>query len=190
MINFTQRLDKAIRVAAWAHEQANQHRKGSGIPYIIHPFGTMLIASSVTNDEDVLIACLLHDVLEDVDETIYSEQKMNDNFGERVVSIVEGVTKDTSIKSWQGRADAYLYHLENEASDESVIVSCADKIHNLMSILADYRILGDKLWSRFNAGKEKQLWWYQEILRVTSKRAPSMNLNKDLAKLVEELRTI
>ena len=62
MINYTERLDKALRKAAWSHEQQGQHRKGSDIPYIIHPVGAMMIASNATDDEDILIACLMHDV--------------------------------------------------------------------------------------------------------------------------------
>jgi (p)ppGpp synthase/HD superfamily hydrolase len=190
MINYTEKLDKAIRVAAWAHEQQGQHRKGSGLPYIVHPFGTMVIASNVTNDEDILIACLLHDILEDVDEKIYNKQKMNNDFGERVVSIVDGVTKDSSIKDWQGRADAYLLHLEKKASDESVVVSAADKIHNLLSIIDDYKLLGDELWSRFNAGKKQQLWWYRSILGVITKRNVPSKLSLELKNLILQLESL
>ncbi len=71
MINYTSRLDNAVREAARAHEIEGQHRKGTDIPYIIHPFGVMMIASNATDDEDVLIACLMHDVLEDVNRVQY-----------------------------------------------------------------------------------------------------------------------
>ena len=186
-MNITPRLEQAIRVAAIAHRK--QNRKGSDTPYIIHPFTVMCIAEKVTRDEDILVACLLHDIIEDVPDE-YSRNDMLEDFGEHVVSIVDGVTKDGSIIDWQGRADAYLYHLEHKASDESVMVSCADKIHNLMSILADYDILGEELWSRFNAGKEKQKWWYDQVLRVTNKRLPDMSLNKDLAELIRKFSSI
>jgi (p)ppGpp synthase/HD superfamily hydrolase len=130
-MKFNTRIDRAIKIAGAAHR--NQKRKGSDIPYIMHPFAVMTIAGEVTNDDNVLIACLLHDVLEDVPEK-YSKEQMRKDFGENVVKIVEGVTKDDSLKSWKGRSDAYLKHLEEQASDESVLVSCADKIHNLMSM--------------------------------------------------------
>jgi (p)ppGpp synthase/HD superfamily hydrolase len=149
-MNVTPRLESAIRTAAIAH--STQLRKGSKTPYITHPFGVMCIAQTVTEDEDILIACLFHDILEDVPEN-YSRQQMIKDYGDRVVSIVDGVTKDDTIKDWQGRADAYLSHLKNSASDESVIVSCADKVHNLMTILEDYKVVGDVLWTRFNAVK-------------------------------------
>ena len=186
-MNFTPRIEKAIRTATVAHRK--QKRKGSDIPYIIHPFSVMCIASEVTNDEDILIACLFHDILEDVQEE-YSRSKMLEEFGERVVSIVDGVTKDSSIKDWQGRADAYLFHLENKASNESVIVSAADKIHNLMSIINDYQILGDELWSRFNAGQERQLWWYKSILELIIKRNAPNKLRIKLKNLILQLESL
>lgn len=186
-MKFTPRLERAINKAAYAHR--NQMRKGSTLPYIAHPFGVMRIASQATSDEDVLIACLLHDVLEDVPEE-YSRQEMLSDFGERVVAIVEGITKNGSLPDWQTRQEAYLYHLEHEASEESVIVSCSDKIHNLMAILRDYDEIGDELWKRFNAGKERQQWWYRSILEVTSKRLPELRLNEQLRVLVQRLDTL
>ena len=189
MISYTHRLDKAIRIAAWAHEQQLQHRKGTDIPYIIHPFGVMLIASNATDDEDVLIACLLHDVLEDVDTSIYDEQTMRADFGDRMVAIVKDVTKDDSVRDWHERSKAYLDHLENKASNEAVIVSASDKIHNLVSILVDYGIEGDNLWNRFSTkSSTDQLWWYESILAVITKRGISAELISQLAGQVEILR--
>lgn len=167
----------------------NQKRKGTELPYIIHPFGVMTIASEATDSEDILIACLFHDILEDASEE-YSKGQMEQDFGKKVVDIVEGVTKDSSLASWRERADAYLYHLEHEASDESVIVSCADKIHNLMSILEDYKEVGDDIWQRFSTGKEGQQWWFQAVYEVISKRLPELSLNKQLLNLVNKLITI
>ncbi len=191
MINYTERLDKAIRKAAWAHEQAGQHRKGTDIPYIIHPFGTMLVASNATDDEDVLIACLMHDVLEDVDPSIHDEEAMRKDFGDRVVSIVKEVTKDNSVTDWRKRSEAYLHHLETEASYEAVIVSAADKIHNLLSILSDYQDVGNALWNRFSTKNiDDQLWWYQSILSVIKGRYPDLLLVKNLEVLVNDLSDI
>lgn len=189
MINYTNRLDKAIRTAAWAHEKQVHHRKGTDTPYIIHPFGVMVLAGNVTDDDDVLIACLLHDVLEDVDSGIYDESTMRQDFGDRVVNIVLDVTKDESIKDWRKRGEAYLDHLEHEASDEAVIVCASDKIHNLMSILADLDVQGDELWEVFTTkSSSDQLWWYESILEVITRRGVDKGLSDKLAELVTELR--
>ncbi len=191
MIDYTQRLDKAMRTAAWAHEQQKQHRKGTDVPYIIHPVGVMMIASNVTDDEDILIACLMHDVLEDVDSAIYSEEQMDKDFGERVVEIVKHVTKDESEPTWRLRAEMYLANLENVANDEAVIVSAADKIHNLLSILTDYETAGDVLWERFTTKNAKdQLWWYESILSAIKKRSAPQQLIDTLSGQVEVLRPL
>jgi (p)ppGpp synthase/HD superfamily hydrolase len=182
MINWTQRLDKAVRVAARAHERQGQHRKGTDIPYIVHPFGVMVIAANVTDDEDVLVACLLHDILEDVSPEIYSEQNMRQEFGERVLAMVKDVSKDEAIADWHERCAAYLENLENRASEQSLIVSAADKIHNLRSMIIDYREVGDMLWQRFSTGSSKdQLWWYESVLKVIEKRLPGSAIGSGLA---------
>jgi (p)ppGpp synthase/HD superfamily hydrolase len=188
-MKYTERIDKALRIASWAHEQVGQRRKGTDIPYIIHPFGVMIFATSATDDEDVLIACLLHDVLEDVPSDIYSEEQMISDFGDRVVSIVKDVTNDKTSRDWYKRSNRYLDHLENSASDEAVIVSAADKVHNLFSTLVDYQEYGDELWTRFSTGKaEDQLWWYESILEVAKRRLGDIELVGKLELAVDKLR--
>lgn len=190
MIQYTERFDKAIRIAAWAHDQQKQYRKGTDLPYIIHPVGVMLIASGVTSDEDVLLASLLHDVLEDVDSKIYSQDDMNRDFGQNVTDIVLGVTKNDDIKDWRQRSEAYIRHLR-EGSNESLIVSLADKIHNLKSILIDYDEVGDKLWDRFTTKSgADQLWWYEQILKTAIERDGPEALTSQLKDLVLKLQKI
>ena len=190
MINYTNRLDKAIRISAWAHEKQGQHRKGSDTPYVVHPFGVMIIASNVTDDEDVLIACLLHDILEDVDSDIYDESTMAEDFGDKVVGIVKDVTKDESEKIWRKRSDAYISHLEHEASDEAVIVCASDKTHNLLSILADFETRGNELWEVFTTkSSSDQLWWYESVLGVITKRGVDQSLIEGLSSLIEDLKS-
>lgn len=192
MVKFTKRLDKAIKTAAWAHEQVGHHRKGSDVPYIIHPFGVMLIAGEVTDDEDILIACLFHDILEDVttrDPKVYDEQKMRDEFGDRVTDMVLDVSKDAPIKDWRARGQAYLDHLEKKASDEAILVSGADKVHNLQSILQDYDRRGEELWQVFTTkSKDDQIWWYESMLDILEKREAPDKLTSQLRELLETLK--
>ena len=177
------RLIQAINTAAWAHR--DHVRKGTDIPYVSHVFGVMQLVSQVTDDEDVLIAALFHDILEDVPEE-YSPERMTREFGERVVELVRGVTKDSTLSSWQERADAYLAHLR-KADDGSVVISAADKLHNLLSTHADLGELGDDLWARFNSGKERQLWWYRSVADLVLERLPGNPLGEELARQVERL---
>lgn len=183
---FSPRLMRAINTAAVAHD--GHYRKTTRIPYISHLMGVMHIAASVTDDEDVLIACLLHDAIEDVPEK-YGAEQMSADFGPRVVSTVQGVTK-IEADSWQERSDAYLKHLAEEASDESVLVSLADKTHNLMSILADHSEIGGQLWERFNSGKERQQWWYASILGVAKQRLPQCALIPPFEEMVQQLQRL
>lgn len=177
------RLIQAINTAAWAHR--DHVRKGTDIPYVSHVVGVMHLVSQVTDDEDVLVAALFHDILEDVPEE-YSPQRMAEEFGDRVVELVRGVTKDSTLSSWQDRSDAYLAHLR-EADDGSVLISAADKLHNLLSIHADLDQVGDELWGRFNSGKERQLWWYRSVADLVQERLPGNPLGEELARQVERL---
>ena len=111
---------------------------------------------------------------------------MAEEFGDRVVELVRGVTKDSTLSSWQDRSDAYLAHLR-EADDGSVLISAADKLHNLLSIHADLDALGDELWGRFNSGKERQLWWYRSVADLVQERLPGNLLGEELARQVERL---
>lgn len=191
MIKFTTRLDKAIKRASWAHEQAGQHRKGTDIPYIIHPFGTMLIASGATDDENTLIACLMHDILEDVEPNIYNETKMKEEFGDKVVEIVKDVTKNLKMTDWHQQSQAYLNHLENKASDQAVIVSASDKIHNINSLIQDYKVKGEEIWQIFTTkSSDDQIWWYRSILQVLKNRRAPEKLINILSSSVEELETM
>jgi (p)ppGpp synthase/HD superfamily hydrolase len=181
-MNFTPRLEYAIRVATRAHR--NQTRKATDLPYIVHPFSVMLIASMDTQDEDTLIACLFHDIIEDVPDE-YSETDMEQEFGKNVVEIVRGVTKDASLHSWQEQAEAYLKFLENQAPTESIIVSCSDKIHNLMSTNRDLRSYGKQIFNKFHSTPEQQLWYYRSVLKIAKIRTPDSTLIPQLGQEIE-----
>lgn len=181
----TPRLRRAINTASVAHR--DHVRKGSGIPYITHLFSVMYLLRSVTEDEDVLIAGLLHDTLEDVPEH-YSAAQMEADFGPRVLDLVRDLTKDDSLPLWRDRADSYLDHLEYRAHEDAVLISLADKTHNLMSTLDDLEVIGELLWDRFNSTREENQWWYAEIHRVAVTRVGENQLTAQLGELVERLR--
>lgn len=184
----TDRLLKAINTAAYAHD--GHRRKGGEIPYISHPYSVMLFASQVTDDEDVLIAALFHDILEDVPDR-YNAERMKQEFGSKVLALVHDVSEKSNPEAdtWQTRKDAYIAHLE-EAPREAVIISLADKTHNISMTLEDYAQEGDSVWQRFHAPKEKQLWFYQSVAEVISRRLPDESLTEHYQALVEKLRHI
>ena len=169
------RLLRAINVAAWAHD--GQLRKGTDIPYISHVFAVMhLVSQQPGIDEDTRVAALFHDILEDAAER-YSAQMMARDFGPEVVRIVQQLTKDSGLSSWQSRADAYLATLEKAPRPVLIIAAC-DKVHNLSSIVADYRAIGEQLWTRFNAGEDSQRWWYRAVYETVCRRFEELGAAK------------
>src|SRR3989338_7540945 len=89
---YSYRIEQAIRAASVLHK--NQLRKGSmPFPYITHLVATAFTLMDYTDDEDVIIAGLLHDTLEDTDYTI---DELQEDFGGRVREIVEAVTEPKS----------------------------------------------------------------------------------------------
>ena len=150
-------LNHAIIFATERH--AGQVRKGTDIPYIVHPLETMLILSNMRADLNVQIAGLLHDVVEDTDTTI---EEIASLFGDDVAALVGHRSEDKS-KSWAERKTTAIYALK-QADDRIKMLVLADKLSNLRSIARDYAELGDGVWERFNAPKEKQAWYYNGIL--------------------------
>ncbi len=167
------KIQKAINLASRLHE--GQVRKGDlHLPYISHPFAVAWILNSYTDDEDVIIAGLLHDVLEDVKNYYYGD--LLKSFGERVAKIVKEVSEDKNpneesdeVATWLERKNKYLIALENDC-DEALLVCAADKIHNLQSMIEAYQVKGEALWDNFNAPKDKKLWLYEEILKILKQR--------------------
>jgi len=149
-------LEKAIHFATSKH--AGQLRKGTTIPYIVHPLEVMNILRSMGADTNLLIAGLLHDTVEDTDTTA---DEIIDLFGTDVGCLVAGHSEDKS-KTWKQRKTHAIQHLA-DADIRFKMLVMADKVSNLRSIFADYKVLGNDLWARFNAPKEKQAWYYSCI---------------------------
>lgn len=150
-------IKKAAAFAEIAHKGAV--RKGTSIPYITHPLETAVIASMLTDDEEVIAAALLHDTMEDAGVS-YEELKVR--FGARVADLVEEESEDKS-RTWQERKSTTLKKLE-DAGMEIKILTLADKLSNIRSMARDYLLKGEELWERFNV-KEKALhaWYYNSM---------------------------
>jgi (p)ppGpp synthase/HD superfamily hydrolase len=148
-----------------AEKHAGQTRKASTIPYIAHLMGVASLVLEFGGDEDMAIAALLHDVVEDCGGAPMLKE-VRRKFGARVARIVDGCT-DSDIEPkppWRERKESYIRHLKN-ADVDTRLVSAADKLNNVRSILADYREVGESVWERFNGGREGTLWYYRALLR-------------------------
>jgi (p)ppGpp synthase/HD superfamily hydrolase len=151
-------INLALEVAAKAHK--HQKRKGTNIPYIVHPFGVALILSQAGFSEELIVAGILHDVVED---TLISLNYIKENFGERVARIVEGCTESNKFFTWKSRKEHTLQFLKT-ASYDIKIVACADKLDNIRAIVKTYSIYGEKIWKRFKKGREEQKWYYKGLV--------------------------
>ena len=156
-------IQKAIIFAALKHE--GQKRKGTEIPYIVHPMEVMQILTAIGCREGVVIAGILHDTLEDTDAT---PEEIKELFGADVLSIVQGESEDKS-KTWKERKAATIEHLKTSAGVESKIVCFADKLSNIRSMLRDKHEIGSELWKRFNASRENIEWYYRGISEALKK---------------------
>ena len=183
----TERFRLALGYAAELH--ATQLRKSTPIPYVAHLLGVAAIALEYGADEDEAIAALLHDAVEDQGGAATREE-IRRRFGDRVTSIVDGCS-DTDLEPkppWRQRKEAYLAHLPK--ADASVrLVSAADKLHNVRSLLADYRRLGESLWSRFNGGRAGTLWYYRALVEAYQS-AGGTPLVEEFGRRVEELEQL
>ena len=150
-------IDVAIEVAEEAHR--GQFRKGSGIPYISHPRAVARILSEAGCSEELVAAGILHDTVEDTPLTL---EYIRETFGERVAQIVQGCSEPDKSLPWERRKRHTVEFLKS-ASLEVRTVTCADKLHNLLTIIADYEVVGEDVWDRFSRGRGAQEWYYREL---------------------------
>jgi len=182
-----ERFIEALAYAAELHK--DQVRKGSGVPYVAHLLGVAAIALEHGADEDEAIAALLHDAIEDQGGAA-TREAIRARFGERVTEIVDGCTDADVIPKppWRERKEGHLRHLR-VASPSVRLVSAADKLHNALAILRDYRTRGEPLWERFRGGKEGTLWYYRELVAVFDELGPA-SLAVELRRTVEEIERL
>lgn len=152
-------LDRAIVFATEAHK--GQKRKGSKIPYIMHPLEAATIVASMTTDENIIIAALLHDTMEDCNVT-YEQIKCK--FGQRVADLVRMETEDKS-KSWLERKSATIERVTNATDYGIKMIALGDKLSNIRSLERDYNAVGDDLWSRFRQKDPSIIAWYYQKMR-------------------------
>ena len=164
----TELLDRAIVFAVRAH--AGIERRGKGFPYIVHPMEAVEIVATITPDQELLAAAVLHDTVEDTDVTI---EQIRAEFGDRVAALVasESEDKDSGVskeESWHARKQAAIDRLAS-ASLDSKIVALGDKLSNMRAIARDYAVQGDKLWNLFNTKDPKEHeWHYRELANALS----------------------
>ena len=170
---FTSRLDEAIKLASRLH-RAQSRRDVHHTPYISHLMSVAVLLSSATENEDIIIAGLMHDSLEDVPG--YSFEQLKRDCGETVADIVKHVTEpldpnklENDQLPWFSRKEAYLIVLK-EGGIESAMVSAADKIHNTESFIEDLQREGASFSSRFGSSVINRLWFHEQVLLIVEEK--------------------
>lgn len=151
-------------------------REVTGLPYIVHLVGVSYLVSKITDDEDVIIAALLHDILEDVPSDRYSERQMRDDFGDKVTNIVKTVSHNDAKYGKQESRQRYLDQIKS-GSIEACMVSTADLLHNATDVAYIYQNNPEGIKAKFG-GKNVELraWFWHERLNILSDRLGSDNL--------------
>ena len=181
---FTSRINEALKLASHVHR--NHVRKDKQLtPYISHLVAVAMLLQTVTDDEDIVIAGLMHDSLEDVPD--YSYENLVLDCGNRVADIVKHVTepldankRDDEQLPWLTRKEKYLENL-HQGGAESAMVSASDKIHNTESFMRDMLHEKEEFLERFHSSLRNKLWFHEQVLLIVEEK-----LGKDHA-LVERL---
>lgn len=191
----TDRISAAFALAALVHEK--QTRKSTDIPYISHPMAVAAQVAVWGGSEDQFIAALLHDVVEDGGAQYMPV--IEDHFGKHVLDLVMACSDAAPQRgqpkgAWIERKEKYIANLRS-AADEVLLISAADKWHNLASILADAKQLGEMVFDRFirqdfeRTDKKKMvLWYYKEIISVYRER--KVTAAPELDSLLDEIVTV
>jgi len=192
-VQLTPRFTEAVDYAREVHVGL---RKGTEVPYMAHLLG---VASLVLGEsghvpfpvtEDIAIAALLHDAVED-EGGLPRLRHIESKFGKEVAKIVDGCTDSfeedpTRKQEWKVRKSSYIERLWNEPPD-TLLVSVADKVYNARAILEEYRQIGPEVWTRFKRGRKQQLWYFEELIKVFEKRCPDWRIVEELKRTVHEL---
>ena len=152
-------VEKAVNFATKAHE--GQFRKGTKCPYIVHPLEVGKIVSTMTDDEEVISAAILHDTIEDCEGV--TKDVLEEEFGKHVADLV-AQESENKTKTWIERKGETVCHMK-DAPREVKMIALADKLSNLRDIDRDYIQMGEELWNKFHMKKKKMIGWYYRGMR-------------------------
>lgn len=183
-------FERAAVFAAVAHRGTT--RKGSGIPYLAHPIEAAAIVAEMTDDQELIAAAVLHDVIEDTEVTM---PELQEYFGERIACYVNGESEDKRKElppesTWMLRKQETIDFLRHRADKKAKMLALADKLSNMRSIVRDVEVVGDRLWERFHQ-KDKAMhgWMYRqtaEALQELSEYPAWQEYDRLVKKVFEE----
>ena len=163
-------VSEAIIFAVQAHD--GMRRKKSEAPYILHPMEAAVIVGTMSDDQNLIAAAALHDVVEDAGVTI---EEVEERFGKRVRELVASETEDKRADlpptdTWRIRKEESLTVLKNTEDVGVLMVWMGDKLANMRAIYHTWKVEGDAMWEKFNQKNvSEQAWYYRSILRLTER---------------------
>lgn len=187
-----ERFTQAVEYARQLH---TEYRKGTEIPYMAHLLGVAALVMGeagrrVPVTEDMVIAAVLHDVVEDhggMPRLRDVESKFGRNVSRMVAGLSDTFAEDHDKKEgWEERKSAYIKRLRKEP-DDVLLISAADKLYNAKAILDDYREIGEAVFARFKRGRKQQLWYFEELLKVFRDHTPN-RLVDEFDRIVGQLK--
>jgi (p)ppGpp synthase/HD superfamily hydrolase len=188
---YTEKIQRAIKFAAKTHNHYQQQlRKGKVLPYIMHPLTVGIILTKAGAKEDVIVAGILHDTIEDsVEEKKVTSEMLVERFGEKVAELVLSVTEHDKKLSWDERKTQAISHIAN-FSDDSLLIKSADVISNVSELLDDFAREGDEVFSRFSATKEKTIENQLKVMAALLQKGSNSPMFEDIKILSERLGKI
>ena len=163
-------VSEAIAFAVTAHD--GMRRKKSASPYILHPMEAAVIVGTMTDDQHLIAAAVLHDVVEDAGVTI---EEVEEKFGPRVRELVAAETENKRDDlppdaTWRIRKEESLEVLKNAEDIAVLMVWLGDKLANIRSFYRMHKVEGDAMWQRFNQkDAAQQAWYYRSIAQYTQR---------------------
>lgn len=154
---------EALDFASQCHR--GTYRKGTQIPYIVHPMSMVRYLARLDAPEELTAAAALHDVVEDTEASF---EDVRQRFGPRIAELVEGASEKDRSLSWRDRKVATIDHARETDDTELLILKCVDKLDNLRDIREDLSLRGEQIWKRFNADKVSLAWYYKSLAEIFS----------------------
>lgn len=184
---FTPNIRSAIRFSTKVHElDQKQKRKNKDVAYITHPLTVGLILAKANASENVIIAGILHDTIEDsTPEKKVTREMIKDMFGENVAALVASVSENTE-RPWEERKADMLARIAGYSHD-SLLVKSADLISNGTELMDDYREFGEEIFKNFERPKDIRNDHYIHTVEAVVARWPESPLAEDLRKVGEEM---
>lgn len=163
-------VSEAIVFSTMAHD--GMRRRKSDAPYILHPLEVAAIVGTMTDNQEVIAAGVLHDVVEDAEITM---EEIGEKFGQRVMELVASETENKREdlppeQTWRIRKEESLEKLRATDDPDILMLWIGDKLSNIRAIYRDFLVEENAIWDKFHqSDRNVQAWYYRSIMKYTER---------------------